>query len=104
MANIFFLKYELRNTLVCTRDILSTVRTYDRLNYRRKGSRCELILRARQLEKDCLMQLLLQSMQNCRSSIAPDSSVARKTLKGVALRLNSVTFISEVKSVEMKSK
>ena len=84
MANIFFLKNELRNTLVCTRDILSTVRTYDQVNYRKRSSRGELIMRTRQLEKDCVMQQFLQSLQDCKSLMP-----ALTTTKWVAPQLRS---------------
>lgn len=87
MANIFFLKNELRNTLVCTRDILSTVRTYDQVNYRKRSSRGELIMRTRQLEKDCVMQQFLQSLQDCKSLMP--HSVALTTMKWVAPQLRS---------------
>lgn len=85
MANIFFFKNELRNALVCTRDILSTVRTYDQMHYSKgRRSRGELILQARQLEKDCLMQLFQQSVNDSRST-----PVISKMIKGDASQSRS---------------
>ena len=86
MANIFFLKGELRNALVCTRDILSTVCTYDQIHYC-KGQRWrgELILQARQLEKDCLMQMFQQSV-NDSGEMTASFSVSSKAIKCDALQ------------------
>ena len=95
MAEIFFDQNEFKRAMICIRDILSSVRTYDHVYHQAHQahrSQWKIVLKARNLEKECLNRLLSDTLLDI-ANVRNESRISNIPTKS-HYYLNSPTFQS----------